>query len=926
MKKNAFIKTLVVLLIFAIIGLCSSNYSFADDSDPNENQNIVIDPQNPTNPDNPTNTTDPTNPTNPDDPTNPTNPDDPINPQQPSVIFVDVTDADFGAVPDDNQDDSYAINSALARAIGFDGTLVVSIPDGTFNISQSIIIYSNTQLVLSDNTIILSDRFLDTYAMLCGFPDDMFDDVYGEYSRLNNITITGGIWDRNSLALDISNIFVLQHGKNITISNTVLKNCTDHVINISATKDVLIDNVTIKDQIAYTGADPAYWGNYTPGDNNRFYFEEAIHTDTANAKGERGCLPHDDTACQNILVQNCVFDNVLAGIGTHHHIDNVTVDNIIIKDCTFSNLYGAAINAYSFKDFQFLHNTFSGDATRSYSEVAINSEKSTGKVVNNIISVQGDLANNTYNKGVVYGLESDLEIYDNVINNASLYPIMLQDSSATITDNFLNGAGKDGVWAERISSITIDDNIINNFKRYGIFLKTCIGNNQIRGNTISYSGTAGGNSGIFIENSGTKNIIENNVLQGDYEHNFYLKRIIGIIRGNHFNHSKFNLIQAEECNIEIKENEFKNSIEHAINLWKGSALIEGNYFDTIGKDGIRADSTTSLVINNNTFRNISRYGVFVKPTDGAVTISGNGFFEGEAGISLENCSNTNLIEKNVITCGLWGSLIVKNSKATIFGNDITSSVDCIQGEGSPCELIIRNNNLHTSATQTFFDIRLKQYCSNCIIESNSFGPRGIRNESGINYTYENIFPDVGDTNWYSSSVVYVKARGIMNGKADGTFGRDENIARGQIVLMFYRLAGNPSVEGLENPFTDVPEGKYFTDAVKWAVANGITTGKTATTFDPYGDVTRQELAVFMARYAQNILKKDISSNYNISNIADYNDVSGWARPHLQYIMEKGVITGDMALGYARILPRNNASRAMAATMFARFCKSIAEIK
>ncbi len=202
------------------------------------------------------------------------------------------------------------------------------------------------------------------------------------------------------------------------------------------------------------------------------------------------------------------------------------------------------------------------------------------------------------------------------------------------------------------------------------------------------------------------------------------------------------------------------------------------------------------------------------------------------------------------------------------------------------------------------------------------GGYGRSTELKSTATVENIFPDVEAEKWYTNGIAYCKQHGIMSGYAEGNFGLNDNIARGQIVLMFYRLAGTSSVEGLANPFTDVPEGKYFTDAVKWAVAKNITTGKTATTFDPYGNVTRQELAVFFARYAKNILNKDITSTYNISNIADYNSLSTWARPQMQYIMEKGIITGDMALGYARILPHNSATRAMAATMFARFCQNI----
>ena len=188
------------------------------------------------------------------------------------------------------------------------------------------------------------------------------------------------------------------------------------------------------------------------------------------------------------------------------------------------------------------------------------------------------------------------------------------------------------------------------------------------------------------------------------------------------------------------------------------------------------------------------------------------------------------------------------------------------------------------------------------------------------------FPDVPNGTWYTDGAKYCKDHGIMGGYTEGLnagdFGTDDLLLRGQILVMFYRLAGEPSVAGLSNPFTDVPEGKYYTNAIKWAVSKGITTGYTATTFGPNNYVTRQELAVFMARYAKNVLNKNINSTYDITGIADYSNLSSWARAPMQYIMEKGIITGDMALGYPRILPKANATRATAATMFMRFCKNV----
>ena len=78
----------------------------------------------------------------------------------------------------------------------------------------------------------------------------------------------------------------------------------------------------------------------------------------------------------------------------------------------------------------------------------------------------------------------------------------------------------------------------------------------------------------------------------------------------------------------------------------------------------------------------------------------------------------------------------------------------------------------------------------------------------------------------------------------------------------------------------------------------------------------------MTRYASIIMNMNVASTYDISEIADYADLSTWAIAPMQYIMEKGIITGDMALGYARILPRSNATRAVAATMLMRFCQNV----
>lgn len=82
------------------------------------------------------------------------------------------------------------------------------------------------------------------------------------------------------------------------------------------------------------------------------------------------------------------------------------------------------------------------------------------------------------------------------------------------------------------------------------------------------------------------------------------------------------------------------------------------------------------------------------------------------------------------------------------------------------------------------------------------------------------------------------------------------------------------------------------------------------------------LMIFVVKLPNDSYATTTINSVYVSGIPDYGDLSSWAKAPMQYIMEKGIITGDMKLGYPRILPRNNATRAEAATMFMRFCEGV----
>jgi hypothetical protein len=131
-----------------------------------------------------------------------------------------------------------------------------------------------------------------------------------------------------------------------------------------------------------------------------------------------------------------------------------------------------------------------------------------------------------------------------------------------------------------------------------------------------------------------------------------------------------------------------------------------------------------------------------------------------------------------------------------------------------------------------------------------------------------------------------------------------------LATLLYRIAGEPSVEGLENPFTDVAEGTYYTNAVIWAADKGIVTGKTADTFAPTAAITRQEMVTMLWRFAE---KPEAEAD--LSAYTDAASVSTYAQVAMAWAVENGIISGMTATTLA---PAGTANRAQIATVLMRY--------
>ena len=147
------------------------------------------------------------------------------------------------------------------------------------------------------------------------------------------------------------------------------------------------------------------------------------------------------------------------------------------------------------------------------------------------------------------------------------------------------------------------------------------------------------------------------------------------------------------------------------------------------------------------------------------------------------------------------------------------------------------------------------------------------------------FTDVDASAYYAEAVEWAVSEGITTGATDTTFAPSASCTRGQAVTFLYRAAGEPSVEGLENPFSDVSESDYFYNAVLWAVSEGITTGATDTTFDPNATCTRGQIVTFLYRYAGEPVVDGLSNTFtDVSTDAYFYQAVIWAST-------EGVTTG-----------------------------------
>ena len=184
-------------------------------------------------------------------------------------------------------------------------------------------------------------------------------------------------------------------------------------------------------------------------------------------------------------------------------------------------------------------------------------------------------------------------------------------------------------------------------------------------------------------------------------------------------------------------------------------------------------------------------------------------------------------------------------------------------------------------------------------------------------TASSQFTDVsGSYKWAANSVDFMYMNDIIKGnntKNPKLFGPGAKMTRAMLVTVLYRAAGEPTVPGITNKFTDNKQGQYYYNAVLWASNMGIVNGATATTFDPNGNVTREQIAAILYRY-----EGSPTVTGSLSGYPDQAQVSSFAVTAMQWAVGTGIITGVTSGGRTTLSAKGNATRAQVAVMLHRF--------
>lgn len=422
---------------------------------------------------------------------------------------------DFGAKGDGVTDDSTSIQNALTLA-KTNGSVSLVFPDGVFLIKKRLIIYKNTKITMSPNTILKRGAVISFFAN--GEPTDN----HLLYNGNSNITVTGGVLDGNNsqFALPFA-FFSLGHARNIIFRDVTFKNGVEsHAFELSALDGVRIENCKF---LGCKVVDPSR--NYV----------EAIQIDLNTKNGFPAFGGYDGTPTKNVLIKNCYFggdengnDPWMCAIGNHGAVHNIWNENITVEDCVFEGMTYSGFRGYKFKNTKIIRNKFIGCKLPISFEIPVPNTGNTNDIdgvqsgvtqPNYDTVIEGNTILNTvetdailikgYNNGTGTIVYSDgIRVANNIIENTNpnSNAISLNNcANAVISGNRVNNSRRLAFVFGSINCI-IDNNIDKNTIANGIYVD---GSQKI--NILNNMSYLSGGSGVTVSNTMDFSLINNNV-------------------------------------------------------------------------------------------------------------------------------------------------------------------------------------------------------------------------------------------------------------------------------------------------------------------------------------------------------------------------------------------------------------------------------
>ena len=380
------------------------------------------------------------------------------------------------------------------------------------------------------------------------------------------------------------------------------------------------------------------------------------------------------------------------------------------------------------------------------------------------------------------------------------------------------------------------------------------------------------------------------------------------------------------ANVIIRDLTIDGGVTGEVSSTTGSAPRSGiNVFTANGSE----NNPTTVTLENVEVKNCSTYGVTSlgsNLTVNGLTTSGNLW----GGINLDNSTSSAIGGTFTMTDGDIGeenSLYIENSKGNEDGQDASISGGIFAGSVSVAKQqdgTTDVNGVDLSISGGTYENNISDYLDGNLVWNPVTGEVGTPSTPGGTPTEPEEptwpFTDVteGD-DWFYDAVAYVYENNIMAGTDETTFEPTMELDRAMAAQLFYNLEGKPAVTG-DSTFSDVTSGHWAVDAITWAAQNDIVAGIGGGLYDPDSNVTREQFAVMLYKYAR-FKSYDLTATGDLTQFPDAGSISSWAETALSWANGKGLINGHEN---GTIDPKGSTIRAQAASIMANFDQNVAK--